>query len=305
MLGRTPLQAALELISNLLDAHAEQQAVPAAADMQSGAAPPAAAPATGSTLPQLLVPQHSRVLEAAVGLLATLVSSPHLMSSDDELCLRPFGQYLLSLACQPPAAAASPQGAGLEAQQQQQPQATQGGDKIGIPGGAGRAPPPPIDLSQGTAAVAHDLVRLLLEGGPTGVVLLGAAAHAMGQHTAALVADVTGQQPLSQGLLAQAGSTGAEAAAAPLDEAGLVHVVTQLAALLQPALAALPAWEAALGGCDAPFLEELAGAVLAAKEACKLIAVTHRGVARQVQRTAAQLVAALQQIAAAQDADMP
>lgn len=314
VLARTPLQGALELISDLLDAHAAQDgtcssgpataaaATAAGTEAAAGlqAAPPRAAPAKPS-----LVPGHGCALEQAADCLAALASNPdQLLGPSDSIVLHHFCCYLLDLACRPPQLPAQQPGSSLPTPQ------PQGQQQAGQPQG-GAAADAPINISLNTAGLAHQLIARLLGSTSVGLMLLRAAAAAVRQWVLELVAAVTGEQVVAapdspdagrKGLgLSQPGWQGLEPSqpgGEALDEDGIVHTVTQLAVLLHTALQLLPAWGAELGGCDDEFMRSLYQDIVDAKDACALISVTRGGIARQMQRAAVQVQAALQQMAA-------
>ncbi|GAB4814264.1 hypothetical protein N2152v2_001310 [Parachlorella kessleri] len=291
VLGRTPLQAALELISDLLEAHKEQS--PAAG---VGAA------ASSTTLTEA----HGRVLLQATGCLAALVrQAAGLMSQEDGLCLGPFFGYIVAAACHVSRhEAATTDGSpslGTPDQQQVQP-----------PSQERHSDAAAIDLTKSTAAVALQLVSALCSSAGTGLVLLGAAASAAEQYVHSLVAEVTGEHlafPPSALHSLDSASEGHHPeehrqlgdSTIVLGEEALAHAVVQVAGVLHTALPLLAAWAAEVGGCDEAFMSGVASAIMSAKDACKLIAITHSSIARLMQRVAAQLVNALSQLAAMED----
>ena len=227
VLSRTPLQAALELMGDVLEAHA------AAASTAPAGAAGAASPAVAA--PPHLSTEHGAVLGQAAACLVALAGGPQwqqgqwagqqqqqqhqqpqegqpaLLSEEDGLLLHHFAVYLLDLACRPPLASAQlpaqPQSQHLSQQSQQAPAGQQGPASSQQPAGA-------IDLQgQSTARVARALLQRLCCCAATGLVVLGAAAEMAQQGMHRLVAAVTGEQWLGSGPgagLAGLGSMGSQ-----------------------------------------------------------------------------------------------
>ncbi|KAL4853073.1 hypothetical protein ACK3TF_005858 [Chlorella vulgaris] len=293
LLERTPVGAILELAADILRTHA------AAATAAAAAASPTPTPTpVPSPMSSQLSPAHGRLLEAAAACLVHLCDRPgHTAVEADYADLQHFCTFVLQLAVSPPLTAVSglavctPDQQPAAADRGQPQEQSQGTQAEGL-----------ADLGQPTCQLAQHLLGVLRQSASAGTVLLSAAAPQARSCMAALVAAITGEQlpPLStfDGSLAASCDQppgGAEAAA---EEARLLHAFTQLSHQLSAGLRLLPLWVSDMGLRNDAFMQELAGAILSARDASELISVTHPAAARQMQRVAAQMVGALQLIAA-------
>eukprot|EP00887_Chlorella_sp_A99_P004822 scaffold4.g4822.t1 len=300
LLERTPAGAVLELLSDLL------AAVGGVAEGEARLRPASsAAGAVGEALPPSALEHLSA---SACALLAALANQPgEAACEDDFLALQGFASSLLRAAAGPSAAppleeAASPDG----------------------PRDAAAAPhlPPRQPGAAASAAARAELAQRMLgtlcQHGGTGMVVLGCAATAAQATMARLVDVVAGEalapappttqlsQAAGGGAASQRGFPGASAAGgdggeAEQEEARLARAFGLVAQSLQQGLRALPGWVAELGGCDGEFMQGVAAAVMAAGDACKLVSLSHPGVARQMQRVSAQLLGSLHHISRLED----
>ncbi|KAI3438261.1 hypothetical protein D9Q98_000697 [Chlorella vulgaris] len=297
LLERTPVGAILELAADILRTHAAA-ATAAAAAAAAAAAPTPTPTVVPSPMSSQLSPAHGRLLDAAAACLVHLCDRPgHTALEADYADLQHFCTFVLQLAVSPPQTAApclavctpdqQPAAAG-RGQPQEQSQGTQA---------EGLA-----DLGQPTCQLAQHLLGVLRQSASAGTVLLSAAAPQARSCMEALVAAITGEQlpPLCNfdGSIAASCEQPPGGAEAAGEEARLLHAFTQLGHQLSSGLRLLPLWVSAMGLRNDAFMQELAGAILSARDASELISVTHPAAARQMQRVAAHMVGALQLIAA-------
>lgn len=83
----------------------------------------------------------------------------------------------------------------------------------------------------------------------------------------------------------------------PENEDGIVYFIEHIAQQLHWMLQRLPEWAIEKDGCGEAFLSGICGYILSTRDDCRLIAVTHSFLARQMQKVAAQLVGCLAKIA--------
>jgi hypothetical protein len=260
LLARTPAGALLEALTDLLEA------------------------TSGGGDTQMSHP--AACISQAADCLAALCGRPDEgLGNGDGESVHQFTAWLVHLACTP--------------QQQHEPQ-TSNDDVAQDGGSADAAAAPPAAAAAPTPLHAGALLLLeRLAGSPgTGLLVLSCTAEAAHSCITALVESITGddmgagEPPAGQPPRPDGGS--GEAA----HEAALLQAHAALSALLQRCLRALPEWSGAAGPGE-EFLRNVAGSVWGANEACRLLTLTQPAAARQVQRSTALLVAALQQISAA------
>lgn len=328
LLAHTPVRAFLKLAADILLAHAAA-ALP---DAPAAAAAVAASLPGDSSQPAAPLPQlsaaHAHLLASCCACLVHLCNLPGqaAVRSDFE-ALQQFGSLVLQLAAQ--AAAPEPAGMGVLTPDQEPsgPTPALAPAAAAAPGAADSAAP---DLQQRTSQVAAWVLAVLRQSPAAGTTLLSCAAPAARDCMAQLVQAVTGESLGSGGALASGSgsySSLSPALAPSVEEAALLHTFEQLSHQLSAGLRLLPQWMAAVElsgdfmqararkavqlGCwtgsrgihpgRLPALalpQDVAAAIMAARDASQLISVTHPGAARLMQRVAAQLIGALTQIAA-------
>lgn len=316
-LEHTPVQALLELAANILQAHAAAAAAPAPQQQQQA-----------PTAPVQLSPAHAQLLGGACEALVHLCERPgETAAPPDYQLLQQFGQMLLHAVAAPdqpaapgmhPAAAAPPAAAPAAAAgapvDLQQPPSAVAAHMLAVLRQSSHAG---LTLLGCTAPAVRDTMAALVEAvNGEGPALpppssdAGSAAASCGGHL---------------------GGGGGAAAAA--EEARLLHAFTQLGHQLSAGLRLLPAWLKAADIAADAFLQasraerwggeemcrrigrrrpaqlpqpppastasqDTAAAVVAARDLSQLVSVTHPAAARHMQRWWAQMVGALQQIAA-------
>ncbi|PRW56920.1 hypothetical protein C2E21_3875 [Chlorella sorokiniana] len=310
-LEHTPVRALLGVALDILQTHAAAAAEAgrtAAADSTAAGASSPPSDAMQPTQPQpQLAAAHAQLLGDACTCLVHLLARPGQTAvHTDYEALQQFGSLLLQAAARPePALVVVPT-------PDQQPDSAPGPAAAAAEAAAPAATTvtSQFDLSQPSSQLASAVLAALRASPTAGLTLLSCTAPAARDCLARLV-EVVNADPLGSsgvgltpgtGTGSGTGGRGQPGGAAAEEEALLLHAFNQLGQQLSVGLRLLPQWVASTDVQGGEFMQQIAVDVIAARDASQLISVTHPAAARLMQRVAAQMVAALQQIAEAEDA---
>jgi hypothetical protein len=277
LLQHTPLSAVAKLLADAVEA--QQGLLLAQKSQQQGSSGDLSQQQSPVPLPQLALAVRTISLLLHLPANATMASDRHGLEG---LCA-----HLISIAFDPHSSAACEQPANSAAPWQQQQAQHEQHSAAGVHAASSAAAAAPAEAP---SELAEQILAWLFEWPATGFVLL-ACSTAMLQ---------SGLYHFVQLVAAGAdGGTGrhvpAVHAAEQEEEEAVLSTLCQISMLVQQGLRLLPGWVGQQNG-SGDEINAMAHCIEQASELCKIVALTHRGLARQVQRAAALFVAALHQI---------